>query len=143
MHRSNPIIEDYKLLLVFRNVGLQLLQQLKAVMSSAPYSQYFKDITINEQNELHFSYLHYHFKTGIEVYFNHSKMPKSALLATYYWQPGAKAADEIVSYGFDLDYQVHDIYTLKDFAEPYLIEFHQNLKKTFSDNHIPLALRLK
>jgi len=143
MSRLNPIIEDYKLLLVFRNVGLQLLQQLKAVMSSPPYSPYFKNLTITDQNELLFTYLQHPFRTGIAVYFNHSRLPKSAQIATYYTPEGKSGPEEIVSYGFDLNYQVNDVYALKDFGEPYLIEFHQNLKKTFSDLHIPLALRLK
>src|SRR6059036_3114823 len=119
MQRSNPIIEDYKLLLVFRNVGLKLLQQLKGLMSTLPYSNFFKDVSLTDQNELLFSYLHHTFKTGIEIYFNHHHMPKSALLATYYSHPGKKEADEIVSYGFSLNYQVNDVYTIDDFAEPY------------------------
>src|SRR6476646_3668600 len=143
MHRLNPILEDYKLLIVFRNVGLKLVQQLKATMSTAPYNTLYRDISLTDQNELLFSYLHHSFKTGIEIYFNHSKMPKSALLATYYLATGKKEAEEIISHSFDLDYRVNDVYTLEDFAEPYLIEFHQNLKKSFSDNHVPLAIRLK
>lgn len=143
MQRLNPIIEDYKLLLVFRNVGVQLLQQLKAVMSNTTYHRFFKDLSITDQNELSFSYLHHSFKTRIEIFFNHSRLPKSAVLATYYLYPGKSEPDEIVSYSFDVSYQVNDIYTANDFAEPYLIEFHQNLKKTFSDYHIPLAIRLK
>lgn len=144
MNRVNPIVEDYKLLLVFKNVGLQLLQQVKTTMNTPPYGAFFKDITLNEQNELLFTYLHQNFKTGLDVFFNHSRMPKSALLATYWLRPGSPTgSEEIVSYSFDLDYNINDIYTLNNFAEHYLIEFHQNLKKCFSEHHIPFSIKLK
>ena len=144
MNRLNPIVEDYKLLLVFRNIGLQLLLQLKTQMGTIPYSNFFRDITITEQNELYFSYLQQNFKTGIELYFNHSRMPKTARMTTYWLRPEQNPQnEEIISYAFDLNYGVNDIYTLDDFAEQYLIEFHQNLKKSFSEHHIPFAIRMK
>ena len=143
MNRLNPITEDYKLLLVFRNMGIKVLQQLRAVMQEPAYVPLFKNLALTEQNELSFSYLDYNFKTTIELYFNHSKMPKSALLTTYYYPGNTKNREEIVRYSFDLDYRINDIYTLDDFAEYYLIEFHQNLKKSFSDNHDPFAVRIQ
>jgi hypothetical protein len=144
MNRLNPIVEDYKLFVVFKNIGLQLLQQLRMQMSMPPYSNFFRDVAITEQNELLFSYLQQHFKTGIELFFNHSRMPKSALLATYWLRSDRTAKnEEIISYSFDLNYQINDIYALADFAEHYLIEFHQNLKKSFSEHHIPFAIRMK
>lgn len=142
MDHLNPIIEDYKLLTVFKNIGQQLLQQVKGAMSAPPYTNFFKEITLTEQNELHFSYLQHHFKTQIEVFFNHSKMPKSAFIATYHLpQDKGKDVGEIISYAFNLDYTINGIYTFDDFAAYYLIEFHQNLKKSFSDNDAPFAIK--
>lgn len=142
MNRINPITEDYKLLLVFKNIGLKLVQQVKVCMSSQPYNSFFKEVTMTEQHELRFSYFNHKFKTGIELFFNHSKMPKSAFLATYYLPAETeKSKEEIVSYAFDMEYNINDIYTFDDFADYYLIEFHQNLKKCFSDNHIPFTLK--
>ena len=144
MNHLNPIVEDYKLMLVFKNIGLQLLQQLKTQMGAPPYNNFFRDFTVTEHNELNFSYLQQNFTTGIELFFNHNRMPKTALIATYWLRPGnAAKSEEIISYAFDLNYQVNDIYTLSDFAEHYLIEFHQNLKKSFSEHHIPFAIRMK
>jgi hypothetical protein len=142
MNRLNPITEDYKLLLVFRNMGTHVLQQLRKMMQEPAYNTLFRNIVLTEQNELSFTYLDNSFKTGIELYFNHSKMPKSAFLTTYYHPDNAQGREEIVRYSFDLDYRINDIYTIEDFAEYYLIEFHQNLKKSFSDNHLPFTVRV-
>lgn len=143
MNHPNPILEDYQLFVVFRNIGLKMLQQIQAVMSAPPYNTLFKTTAVTTQNELPFTYLEHRFKTQIEVFFNHSLMPKSAFLATYYLDTDTKKnPEEIISYTFELDYTVHDIYTLEDFAEHYLIEFHQNIKKTFSDNHLAFAIKL-
>lgn len=141
MHRLNPILEDYKLLLVYRNIGIKLLQQLKAEMTAPPYAPFFKNINLTDINELYFTYLQNNFKTGIEIFFEYSKMPKTAALATYYLHEPL-AAEEIVSYAFDLDYNVNDIYDLDTFAEHYLIDFHQNLKKSFSEHHRPFTIKL-
>ena len=143
MNRENPITEDYKLLLVFRNIGAKLLQRLKEVMYRPPYGSLFKETAVAGKGETGFSYLDHNFITGIELFFNHSRMPRSAFLATYYLHPErGKEREEIVRYSFDLDYNVNDIYTPEDFAEPYLIEFHQNLKKHFSDRHDPFPIRI-
>lgn len=143
MNRDNPITEDYKLLLVFRNIGLKLLQHLKEVMYRPPYNSLFKEMTVAGKSETGFSYLEHNFITGIELFFNHSRMPRSAFIATYYLHPErGKEREEIVRYSFDLDYNVNDIYTPEDFAEHYLIEFHQNLKKHFSDRHDPFPIRI-
>ena len=140
MNHLNPILEDYRLLVVYRNIGVELLQQLKTTMMAPPYAVFFKNININESNELHFSYLQYNFKTGIELFFDYSKLPKTALLATYYLN-GQTTAEEIVSYTFDLNYNVNDIYALSDFAGHYLVDFHQNIKKTFSEHHWPFTIK--
>lgn len=139
----NPIIDDYKLLLVFKNMGTKLLLEVKNLMGKQPYNAVFKAGEITQQNEMFFAYLDYNFRIGIELFFNHTRMPKSALLATYYLSSekgGAK--EEIISYAFDLDYVVNDIYTLDNFAEHYLVEFHQNVKKSFSDSHTPFSIKL-
>jgi hypothetical protein len=139
----NPIIEDYKLLLVFRNMGLKMLQQLGTEMEGKTYNPFFKNVSFTEKNELFFSYLEHNFKTQIELFFNHSKMPKSAVIATYHLQQhSAKGPEEVISYAFDLNYNINNIYTLENFAENYLIEFHQNLKKNFSDNHMPFPINI-
>jgi hypothetical protein len=143
MNWQNPIVEDHKLFLVFKNIGLQILQQLKVTLTGELYSNYFKDTVVTEKNELLFTYLDHNFKTQLEVFFNHSKMPQFAFIATYYLRPEKfKDPLEIVSYAFDLNYNINKIYTLQDFAEYYLIEFHQNLKKSFSDEHTPFPIRM-
>lgn len=141
MPRFNPILEDYKLLVVYRNIGSKLLLQLKVVMSAPPYAAYFKSLNLTDTNELYFTYLHYRFKTALEAFFDYSKMPKTAVLTTYQLREPLEP-EEIVSYSFDLDYNVNTIYTLETFAEHYLIDFHQNLKKSFSENHVPFAIKL-
>jgi hypothetical protein len=142
MNRLNPITEDYKLLLVFRNMGTQVLQQVRKVMQEPVYSPLFRNLSLTEQNELCFTYLGHSFKTGIELYFNHTKMPKSAFLTTYYYPENTKDREEIIRYGLDLDYTINNIYNVNNFAEHYLIEFHQNIKKSFSDNHAPFSIRI-
>jgi hypothetical protein len=142
MNRLNPITEDYKLLLVFRNMGAHVLQQLRKVMQEPVYSPLFRNLALTEQNELDFTYLDHHFKTGIELYFNHTKMPKSAFLTTYYYPENTKDRAEIIRYDLDLDYSINNIYTINNFAEYYLIELHENVKKSFSDNHTPFSIRI-
>jgi hypothetical protein len=142
MNRLNPITEDYKLLLVFRNMGTQVLQQVRKIMQEPIYSSLFRNLVLTEQNELCFTYLDHSFKTVIELYFNHTKMPKSAFLTTYYHSENKKDREEIIRYGLDLDYSINNIYTINNFAEFYLIEFHQNVKKSFSDNHTPFSIRI-
>ena len=143
MHHQNPIFEDAQLILVFRNIGVQLLQKITAVMSAPPYNTLFRTAAISGQNELPFTYLDHAFKMQIEVHFNHTRMPKSAFLTTYHVDASHKnGREEIISYAFDLDYTVNDIYTLETFAEHYLIEFHQNVKKSFSDNHMAFQIKL-
>jgi hypothetical protein len=143
MNWQNPIIEDHKLFLVFKNMGLKILQQLKVILNGDLYSTYFKEIILTEKNELLFTYLDHNFKTQLEVFFNHSKMPQFASFTTYYLRPERfKDPLEIVSYAFDLNYNINKIYTLQDFAEYYLIEFHQNLKKSFSEDHTPFSIRI-
>jgi hypothetical protein len=143
MHHQNPIFEDVQLLQVFRNVGVQLLQQVTAVMSAPPFNTLFKAALLTGQNELPFTYLDHTFKMQIEVLFNHTRMPKSALLTTYHVDAMYKnGREEIISYAFDLDYTVNGIYTRETFAEHYLIEFHQNVKKSFSDNNMAFQIKL-
>ena len=142
MNYQNPIVEDYKLLLVFRNIGLKLIQQLRELIRKPPYNMLFKELAVTGQNELAFSYLEHNFTTQIELFFNHSRMPKTASITTYNRHAGKKEPEEIIRYSFDLDYNVNDIYTLENFAEYYLIEFHQNVKKSFSDNHSPFTIRI-
>jgi hypothetical protein len=69
-------------------------------------------------------------------------MPKSAFLTTYYFPENSKNREEIIRYGFDLDYSINNIYTINNFAEYYLIEFHENVKKSFSDNHTAFSIRI-
>ncbi len=142
MKWQNPIVEDYKLFLVFSNMGHKMLQQLKMAMSTPLYSPYFKDVVLTDQNELFFTYLDHSFRTGLEVFFNHSRMPRSALVATYRLQKNTQEEEEIISYAYDLNYNINSIYTPENFAEYYLIEFHQNLKKCFSDNHHPFRIKI-
>jgi hypothetical protein len=143
MNRLNPITEDYKLLLVFRNIGVQLLQRLKEVIGKPPYAPLFKERPATGKNEIGFSYLEHQFSTGIELFFEYSRMPRSAFIATYSLHPErGKDSEEIVRYSFDLDYTINGIYNLEDFAEYYLIDFHENLKKQFSDRHDPFPIRI-
>lgn len=142
MNYENPLVADYKLLVVFRNMGSKLLQQLKEHLLKPPYNSLFKDVVLTNQHDLLFTYLGHAFSTRIEVFFNYSRMPKSAFIATYPAQPQAKLTEEMIRYSFDLDYMINDMYTLDDFAEYYIIEFHQNLKKTFSEHHMPFPVRI-
>lgn len=142
MNEANPMLDDYKLLVVFKNIGLKLIQEVKVAMSRPPYNGLFKCSGVTEQNEMLFSYLEQPFKLQIEVFFNQTRMPKTAQLTSYFLQPDkTKRNEEIIRYTYDLDYNVNDIYTLDNFASHYLIEFHQNVKKTFSDNHVPFGIR--
>jgi hypothetical protein len=141
MNRQNPITEDYKLLLVFRNIGIKLLQQLREAMYRPPYNTFFKEVPA-APHEIRFSYLGHQFTTAVELFFNHSKMPKTAFVATYLLSENGTAREEIIQYSFDLGYNINGIYKLDDFAEFYLIEFHENLKKSFSDHHHPFPLRV-
>ena len=143
MSSSNPIVDDYKRLQIFNQIGIKLLQQLKTVLSKPPYNQYFKSLITTEKNEMIFTYWDQHFKTRVELFFKNNKMPTVAFLATYYIPEGSvSTTEEIISYPFDIAYNINNIYSLEDFAEPYAIEFHENLKKTFSDNHLPLPVRM-
>src|SRR3990170_2782957 len=63
MNRLNPITEDHKLLLVFRNIGLKLLQQLRDAMYRSPYNSFFKDVPA-ASHEARFSYLGHQFTTA-------------------------------------------------------------------------------
>ncbi len=143
MNHQNPITEDYSLLLVFRNIGVKLLQRLKEAMAKPPYNAFFKETPAAGKAEIQFLYLEHQFITGIELFFDGSRMPKTASVATYYVHPQkGKDREEIVRYAFDLGVTVNDIYTADDFAGHYLIEFHQNLKRQFSDRHDPFAIRI-
>lgn len=141
MNHQNPIVEDYKLLVVFKHIGLKLLQHVKDQLAKQPYAFIFKDVALPEPHELRFSYLGYPFSTRIEAFFNFSRMPKTASIATYH-AALQKEPEEIVRYSFDLDFVINDVYTLENFAEYYLIEFHENLKKTFSEHHTPFLIRI-
>ena len=143
MSHPNPIFADYKSLLVFQNMGRRLLQQLAAAMNEPAYATFFKNIKSPHPNELTFTYLNLSFKTRIELFFRNDKLPDHAFIATYYIpeQP-FKEEQEIVSYSFDLKYNVNDIYTEENFAGYYLIDFHQNLKKYYSDEHKPFPIKM-
>jgi len=142
MNHSNPIFADHKSLLVFRSMGRKLLQQLAIVMSDEAYASLFKNVKSLHPNELTFTYLDLPFKTRIELFFRNDKLPDHAFIATYHMpeQP-FKEEQEIISYSFDLKYNVNDIFTEEDFAGHYLIDFHQHLKKYYSDEHKPFPIR--
>ena len=142
MKDNNPIIEDHKQLTVLKKIGLELLQQLKAAMAEQPYASYFKNINTTEPNSITFTYLGLPFTTRLELFFNNTRLPAMALLSTYLL-PDEKSSSpaEIVGYAYDMKYTVNHIYTSEDFAVPYLIELHQNLKKHYSDEHKPFPLK--
>jgi len=143
MNHYNPILEDHKSLFVFRNMGLKLLQQLRSVMCEQTYSPFFKNVSTIGQNELTFTYLGQSFKTRIELLFRNDKMPDHAFIATYHIpEEKFKEEQEIVSYSFDLRYNVNDIFSQEDFADHYLIDFHQNLKKYYSDDNKPFPIKV-
>lgn len=141
MNTFNPIADDLKLLTVYRNIGLQLLQQLRKTMITPTYTVVCKPAVVNEDNVLPFTWLKYSFQTRIDVFFEGARLPKTALLATYLMPTANGKEEEIVSYDFTIDLNINSIFTIQDFAEPYLIDFHQNLKKVFSDNHNPFVLK--
>lgn len=143
MERSNPILADYKSLLVFRNIGRELLHKLETTMCEPTYAPFFKNVLQTPANELTFTYLGFTFITRIELFFQNDRMPGQAYITTYIIQlQPYQQEQEIISYSFDLNYTVSDIFTEKDFAFHYLIDFHQQLKKHYSDEHKPFPIRI-
>lgn len=142
MTNSNPIFEDHKQLTVLKKIGLKLLQQLKVAMAEQPYASYFKIANTTEPHRIAFTYLSLPFTTRLELFFNNTRLPAMALLSTYLLPDETSTEpSEIISYVYDLKYTVNHIYTSEDFAVPYLIELHQNLKKHYSDEHKPFPLK--
>ncbi len=139
---NTEMINDYKRLMVFKDIGIKLLNQLKEAMSGNAYAVFFKKISISEQKELLFTYMGQQFVVRIELYFDNTAMPGEAYMATYHI-PEEKFRDyeEIVSYSFDMNYTVSRMFTSENFAEPYLADFHQNLKLHYAQHNKPFPIR--
>ena len=142
MH-TTELLNDCKKLLVFKNIGIKLLNKLKATLADSPYSGFFKNISTTDQNELLFSYLGQNFKIRIELYFNNEAIPNQAYLTTYRLpEQQLRNDEEIISYPFNLDYTVNYGFTIDDFAVNYISDFHQKLKQHYSESHKPFPIRI-
>ncbi len=139
---TSDLLNDSKRLLVFKNMGLKLLNKLRSTLVEGPYVSLFKNISTTDQNEVLFTYLGHNFRIQIEMYFSNDAIPNQAYLTTYRLpEQQFRNEEEILSYPFNLDYTVNYGFTIDNFAPNYILDFHQKLKQHYSESHKPFPIR--